>query len=61
MLDDDKTGPKACHLQNMNMLVQMMGKERSMPEYSQLLENHGFANLQAKRLNAIGAILCRKA
>lgn len=60
MLDDDKTGPKACHLQNLNMLVQAEGKERSIAEYRQLLQNHRFVSLQFKRLGAMGAILCRK-
>ena len=63
ILNEDKTGPKNFLLQSLNMLIQMEGKERTAAEYKQLLEKHGFTNIQAKQLESagIGAILCRKA
>lgn len=64
ILNEDKTGPKNALLQSLNMLIKMDGKERmTTAEYKQLLEKHGFTNIQAKQLESagIGAILCRKA
>jgi len=63
ILNEDKTGPKNALLQSLNMLIQMDGKERTAAEYKQLLEKHGFTNIQAKQLESagIGAILCSKA
>ena len=64
LLNDDKTGPTRILLQSLNMLVTEMGKERSAEEYKELLEKHGFVDIQTKRLGSaagIDAILCRKA
>ena len=64
LLNDDKTGPMRTLLQSLNMLVQAIGKERSAQEYKELLERHGFVDIQIKRLEpcaGIDAILCRKA
>ena len=64
LLNDDKTGPMRTLLQSLNMLVQEIGKECSAEEYKELLEKHGFVDIQTKRLEpdaGIDAILCRKA
>ena len=45
------------------MLVVMEGKERTAAEYEQLLEKHGFVDIQTKQLESSAgsdAILCRK-
>ena len=63
LLNEDKTGPKDALLLSLNMLVITEGKERTVTEYKQLLEKHGFVDFQAKQLeSSIGfyAILCRK-
>lgn len=49
VLDDDHTGPMRGLLQSLNMLVQTRGRERSSKEYSDLLENHGFHDIQVYR------------
>ena len=46
------------------MLVQTHGKERTVTEYKQLLEEQGFVDIQAKQPESPSgyvAILCRKA
>ena len=50
-------------LLSLNMLVITEGKERTVTEYKQLLEKHGFVDFQAKQLEStlgLDAILCRK-
>lgn len=64
LLNDDKTGTMRTLLQSLNMLVLVIGKERSAQEYKELSEKHGFVDIQIKRLEpgaGIDAILCRKA
>ena len=63
-LKEDKTGPRSTLLQSLNMLVQTHGKERTMTEYKELLEQQGFVDIQAKQpdfSSGYVAILCRKA
>jgi len=63
LLNEDKSGPKDALLQSLNMLVTTEGKERTVMEYKQLLEKHGFVDFQAKQLESssgLDAILCRK-
>ena len=48
-MDADKTGPVSSLMMCMQMLVSTEGKERSAQEYSELLEKHGFENIQVKR------------
>lgn len=63
LLNEDKTGPKDAFLMSLNMLVTTEGKERTVMEYKQLLEKHGFVDFQAKQLESpygLDAILCRK-
>ena len=43
------------------MLVLCEGKERSAKEYKQVLEKHGFVDIQVKLLHiTMDAILCKK-
>ena len=63
LLNEDNTGPKDALLQSLNMLVVTEGKERTVMEYKQLLEKHGFVDFQAKQIEStlgVDAILCRK-
>ena len=63
MLSEDKTGPKDAILLSLNMLVTTEGKERSVMEYKQLLEKHGFVDFQAKQFEStlgVDAMFCRK-
>src|SRR5579862_618514 len=48
LLQDDKAGPVSAQLQSLNMLVCTEGKERSLSEYRQLLEDAGFVNVQGR-------------
>jgi acetylserotonin N-methyltransferase len=48
LLQDDKTGPLSAQLQSLNMLVCTEGRERSLSEYRQLLEDVGFVNVQGR-------------
>jgi acetylserotonin N-methyltransferase len=49
LLQDDKTGPTHAHLQSLNMLVCTEGKERTLPEYTELLKRAGFTKVEGKR------------
>ena len=63
LLNEDKTGPKDALLLSLNRLVITEGKERTVMEYKQLLEKHGFVDFQAKQFEStlgVDAILCRK-
>lgn len=46
LLHDDKTGPISSQLQSLNMLVCTEGKERTLGEYRQLLEESGFRDVR---------------
>ena len=46
LLRDDKTGPSWAQLQDLNMLTCTEGRERTIAEYRQLLESHGFTDVQ---------------
>jgi len=61
LLDDDKTGPTAAHMQSLNMLCATEGRERSLAEYRALLLEAGFASVEGKRTGVpLDAILARK-
>ena len=49
LLRDDKTGPVPAQMQSLNMLVCTEGKERSLPEYRELLTEAGFTKVEGKR------------
>ena len=48
LLLEEKTGPTSAQLQSLNMLVCTEGKERSLGEYRQLLEDAGFVHVQGR-------------
>jgi acetylserotonin N-methyltransferase len=61
LLHDDKSGPPGAVLQSLNMLVCTEGKERTLAEYADLLNAHGFRNVTGVKTSApVDAILARK-
>ena len=61
ILWEDRTGPRGALLQSLNMLVCTEGKERSFGEYSALLSNAGFTQIECVRTQtAVDAILATK-
>ena len=61
LLLDDHTGPTSANLQSMNMLVCTEGKERSLAEYTKMLQAAGFTRVEGKRTSApVDAILAIK-
>jgi acetylserotonin N-methyltransferase len=60
LLNDDKTGPIPAQMQSLNMLICTEGKERSLPEYRDLLTKAGFTHIEGKRTGRpLDAILAR--
>jgi acetylserotonin O-methyltransferase len=49
LLDDDGTGPVSTQMQSLNMLVCTEGRERTGPEYRELLEAAGFCAIECRR------------
>ena len=45
----DKTGPVFAQMQSLNMLICTEGKERSLPEYRDLLTKAGFTRIEGRR------------
>jgi acetylserotonin N-methyltransferase len=61
LLNEGKIGPLPAQLQSLNMLVCTEGRERSLSEYRQLLENAGFSQVEGKVTGApLDAIFARK-
>jgi len=61
LLDDDKHGPVSAQMQSLNMLVCTEGRERSLAEYTSLLREAGFAEVEAVRTGKpVDAVLARK-
>ncbi len=61
LLDDDKTGPSWAQMQSLNMLVCTEGKERTLGEYADLLQQVGFANVGGSRnASPLDAVLALK-
>jgi len=61
MLHEDKCGPTGANLQSLNMLVCTEGKERNLGEYTKLLQQAGFRQVEGKRTGApVDAILAIK-
>lgn len=61
LLWDDKRGPQWAHLQSLNMLACTEGKERTVPEYEQLLLAAGFRDVVACRTpSPLDAVLAVK-
>lgn len=46
LLREDKTGPSWAQMQDLNMLTCTEGRERTLTEYTALLQQHGFARVQ---------------
>jgi len=62
LLNEDKTGPLPALMQSLNMLVCTEGKERTLPEYTGLLRQAGFTQVEGRVLDApLDAILAVKA
>ncbi|HUE22151.1 MAG TPA: class I SAM-dependent methyltransferase [Bryobacteraceae bacterium] len=62
LLDEDKSGPTAVHMQSLNMLVCTEGRERTLAEYTALLHEAGFASVEGRRTGAmLDAVLAVKA
>jgi acetylserotonin O-methyltransferase len=61
ILAPDKSGPTAAHMQSLNMLICTEGKERTLEEYSALLQEAGFGELRGQLTGApVDAILAIK-
>lgn len=61
LLDEDKTGPLAALMQSLNMLVCTEGKERTLSEYTALLREAGFRQVDGRKTGApLDAILAVK-
>jgi acetylserotonin N-methyltransferase len=61
LLFEDRSGPLSAHLQSLSMLIVTEGKERSLSEYTALLEEAGFVEVQGCRTGKyLDAILARK-
>ena len=63
LLDNDKAGPVGALLRSLFMRMVTNGKLRSGKEFKELLEKHGFVDIDIKRLDpgaGTDVILCRK-
>jgi len=61
LLNDNKTGPVPALMQSLSMLVCTEGKERTLAEYTALLREAGFAQVEGQVTNApLDAILAVK-
>ena len=61
LLDEDRRGPVAAHMQSLNMLVCTEGRERTLSEYKALLLDAGFATVRGAVTGApLDAVLAEK-
>lgn len=61
ILDEDKTGPLPALMQSLNMLICTEGKERTLSEFTALLREAGFAEVEGRRTgSSLDAILALK-
>ncbi len=61
LLNEDGVGPVAANMQSLNMLVVTEGRERSLPEYTRLLNAAGFQAVSGTRTGSpLDAILAVK-
>ncbi len=61
LVSEDKTGPSSALLQSLNMLVCTEGRERTLSEYRQLLEEAGFDQVEGRVTGAyLDAVIARK-
>lgn len=61
LLAEDGVGPVAANMQSLNMLIVTEGKERSLADYTRLLQRAGFAHIEGRRTGTpLDAILAVK-
>lgn len=61
LVDEERTGPTSALLQSLNMLVCTEGRERTLSEYRQLLEEAGFEKVEGRVTGAyLDAVIARK-
>ncbi len=61
LLNEDRSGPVAVHMQSLNMLVCTEGRERTLSEYASLLHEAGFKEVRGQVTGApLDAILATK-
>ena len=61
LMDEDRRGPVGAHMQSLNMLVCTEGRERTLSEYTALLNDAGFCEVSAQVTGApLDAILAMK-
>ena len=61
LLNEDKAGPRQALMQSLNMLICTEGKERTFAEYSALLKDAGFRDVQGRKTNTpLDAVLAVK-
>ena len=61
LLEEDRSGPVAAHMQSLNMLVCTEGRERTLGEYSALLRAAGFREISGRVTGApLDAVLALK-
>jgi acetylserotonin N-methyltransferase len=49
LIDEDRSGPAHTFMQDLNMLVCTEGRERTLSEYTVLLERSGFSGVESRR------------
>ena len=60
LLAEDGVGPLSANLQSLNMLAVTEGQERSLAQYTSLLQSSGFQNVQGRTTGAwLDALLAR--
>ena len=52
LLNEDGVGPVPANMQSLNMLIGTEGRERSLGEYTRLLEGAGFTSIEGRRTGA---------
>ena len=61
ILEEDQSGPVPALMQSLNMLVCTEGRERTLSEYTALLREAGFSDVQGRKTGApLDAILAQK-
>jgi acetylserotonin O-methyltransferase len=61
LLAEDKSGPTTALMQSLNMLICTEGRERTLSEYTKLLESAGFRDVQGRITGApLDAVLALK-
>jgi O-methyltransferase domain len=61
LLDEDQTSPAAALLQSLSMLTQAVGRERTLSQYTSLLQAAGFERVSGVKTGAyLDAVLAEK-